>query len=193
MDIDENERYWLPVYTKRYMDLVVGKYHTTVAGQLFGYMHKDDFRLQLLDSNRDSSNMKKSFALLAPSLSPDYKSNPAFRMMSLDKEALSIVDYIQFYMDLDPVFSIRTWQMDYTFSKKYLSISKFLDGDRIDGLNKALLSNRADVFWKAYAFSRQVNYWPDYYPRAVLYCAMRYVFKQEYDACLLKFHFKSGA
>lgn len=91
------------------------------------------------------------------------------------------------------VFSIRTWQMDYTFSKKYLSISKFLDGDRIDGLNKALLSNRADVFWKAYAFSRQVNYWPDYYPRAVLYCAMRYVFKQDYDACLLKFHFKSGA
>ena len=65
-------------------------------------MHKDDFRLQLLDSNRDSLNMKKSFALLAPSLSPDYKSNPAFRMMSLDKEALSIVDYIQFYMDLDP-------------------------------------------------------------------------------------------
>jgi len=34
MDIDENERYWLPVYTKRYMDLVVGKYHTTVAGKI---------------------------------------------------------------------------------------------------------------------------------------------------------------
>ena len=46
--------------------------------------------------------MKRSFALLAPSLSPDYKSNPAFRMMSLNKEALSLVDYSQYYMDLDP-------------------------------------------------------------------------------------------
>ena len=73
-----------------------------IPGQLFGFMHKDDFRLQLLDSNRDSSDMKRSFALLAPSLSPDFKSNPAFRMMSLDKEALCLVDYSQYYMDLDP-------------------------------------------------------------------------------------------
>lgn len=68
------------------------------AGQLFGHMHKDDFRLQLLDS----SDIKKSFALIAPSLSPDFNSNPAFRVMSLDKEALSLVDYNQYYMDLDP-------------------------------------------------------------------------------------------
>ena len=71
------------------------------VGQLFGHMHKDDFRLQLLDSKRDSTDIKKSFGLLAPSLSPNYNSNPAFRMMSLDKEALSLVDYNQYYMDLD--------------------------------------------------------------------------------------------
>ena len=94
------------------------------------------------------------------------------------------------------VFSIPTWQMDYTFSQKYPSTDmtdKFIDAARIDRLNKALLSNRDDVVWKAYAFSRQVNYWPDYYPRAVLYCAMRYVFKQDYDECLLKLHFSHGA
>ncbi|KAL9951354.1 hypothetical protein ACROYT_G044005 [Oculina patagonica] len=189
MDIAEHEPFWLPIYTKQYLDLVAGKYRTVVAGQLFGHMHKDDFRLQLLDPVKDSSDIKKSFALLAPSLSPDYNSNPAFRMMSLDKETLSLVDYNQYYMDLDPVFSIPVWQTDYTFSKKYPSSNKFLNADRIDELNQELLNNRNDVIWKAYAFSRQVNFWPDYHPRAVLYCAMRYVFKQDYEKCLLKLHF----
>ncbi|KAL9951390.1 hypothetical protein ACROYT_G044044 [Oculina patagonica] len=189
MDIAEHEPFWLPIYTKQYLDLVAGKYNTVVVGQLFGHMHKDDFRLQLLDPVKDSSDIKKSFALLAPSLSPDYNSNPAFRIMSLDKETLSFVDYNQYYMDLDPVFSVPVWQTDYIFSKKYPSANKFLDADRIDELNRGLLNNRNDVFWKAYAFSRQVNFWPDRHPRAVLYCAMRYVFKQDYEKCLLKLHF----
>ena len=81
--------------------------------------------------------------------------------------------------------------MDYTFSKKYPSTNKFLDVDRIDRLNKALLSIGTDVVWRV--MHCQVNYWPDYYPRAVLYCAMRYVFKQDYDECLLKLHFSHGA
>ena len=65
-------------------------------------MHKDDFRLQTLESNKssDSSDRKKSFALIAPSLTPDYKSNPAFRVITLDKQALSVTDYDQFYIDL---------------------------------------------------------------------------------------------
>lgn len=73
-------------------------------------------------------------------------------------------------------FSIPTCWMDYTFSKKYPSTNKFLDVDRIDRLNKALLSNRTDMVWRP--MHSQVNYWPDYYPRAVLYCAMRYVFNK---------------
>ena len=43
MDIDENEPYWLPVYTKQYMDLVVGKYHTTVAGKILYLYNLKEF------------------------------------------------------------------------------------------------------------------------------------------------------
>ena len=84
------------------------------------------------------------------------------------------------------------WQTDYTFSKKYPSSNKFLHADRINELNQELLNNRNGVFWKAYVFSRQVNYWPEYHPRGILYCAMRYVFKQDYEKCILKFHFSGG-
>lgn len=68
-------------------------------------MHKDDFRLQTLESNSDSDSVsndaRKSFALIAPSLSPDYKSNPAFRVMILDEQSMSLYDYNQYYIDLD--------------------------------------------------------------------------------------------
>ncbi|PFX20876.1 Sphingomyelinase phosphodiesterase C [Stylophora pistillata] len=102
VDVDEHEPFWLPSFTERYMDLVVGKYHKVIAGQLFGHMHKDDFRLQTQASDFDSvsNDTRKYFALIAPSLSPDYKSNPAFRVMTLDKKSMSLCDYNQYYIDL---------------------------------------------------------------------------------------------
>lgn len=65
-------------------------------------MHKDEFRLQTQASDFDSvsNDTRKSFALIAPSLSPDYKSNPAFRVMTLDKKSMSLCDYNQYYIDL---------------------------------------------------------------------------------------------
>ena len=74
------------------------------SGQFYGYTHKDDFRVQLrgtgLPKDSASSEQAKSFALLAPSVSPMYQNHPAFRVMSLDAEEQSLVDYSQFYMDL---------------------------------------------------------------------------------------------
>lgn len=194
VDVDDHEPFWLPSFTKRYMDLVGGRYHKVIAGQLFGHVHKDDFRLQTLESNSDSvsNDARKSFALIAPSLSPDYRSNPAFRVMILDEQSMSLYDYNQYYIDLDStkVSSTPVWRLDYTFSKKYpLFANKSIDADGIYKLTEALINNENDMFWKAYAFSRQVNYWPDYYPRAVLYCSMRYVFKNDYEKCLLRMHF----
>ena len=61
-------------------------------GQLYGHIHKDDFHVQ-----RTSEG--KAYALLAPSVSPVYRNNPAFRIVSCDKQG-SILDYDQQYMDL---------------------------------------------------------------------------------------------
>lgn len=58
-------------------------------------MHKDDFRLL-----RDSNGMS-SFMLLAPSISPIYSNNPSFRLMTLHKKEWKLLDYIQYYLDLD--------------------------------------------------------------------------------------------
>ncbi len=68
-----------------------------LSAQFFAHSHKDDFRLQTSNNQQDNT---KSFVLLAPAISPVYNNNPAFRLMSLDIEQLSLVDYSQYYMDL---------------------------------------------------------------------------------------------
>ena len=52
------------------------------------------------ETNAMKQDTAKSFVLLAPAISPVYHNNPAFRMVSLDTEQLSLVDYTQYYMDL---------------------------------------------------------------------------------------------
>lgn len=48
----------------------------------------------------ETSITAKSFVLLAPAISPIYHNNPAFRLVSLDTDQLSLTDYTQYYMDL---------------------------------------------------------------------------------------------
>ena len=48
----------------------------------------------------ETSITAKSFVLLSPAISPVYHNNPAFRLVSLDTDQLSLVDYTQYYMDL---------------------------------------------------------------------------------------------
>lgn len=33
VDVDDHEPFWLPCFTKRYMDLVGGRYHKVIAGE----------------------------------------------------------------------------------------------------------------------------------------------------------------
>ena len=48
----------------------------------------------------ETSITAKSFVLLAPAISPVYHNNPAFKLVSLDTDQLSLADYTQYYMDL---------------------------------------------------------------------------------------------
>lgn len=43
---------------------------------------------------------KKPFLLMAPGITPVYANNPAFRLVSYNKETLELSDYTQYKMDL---------------------------------------------------------------------------------------------
>ena len=47
-----------------------------------------------------SDNNWKPFLLMAPSITPVYANNPAFRLVSFNKETLELSDYTQYNMDI---------------------------------------------------------------------------------------------
>ena len=83
-------------------------------GQLYGHTHGDDFHLQILDA-KDEEASTKSFILMAPSISPVYSNNPAFRVLSLNTNKQALVDYDQYYLDL-VIATGKTILIFYTFS-----------------------------------------------------------------------------
>lgn len=196
IDTYSNNPYWLSNYTNSFVSLVAKKYGDIVVGQFFSHTHKDDFRLHIpaADTSAPQQDSAKSFALLAPAISPVYQNNPAFRVMSLDMEQLSLLDYSQYYMDLVMAteFSNPVWQLDYIFSEKYSSSNKFLNADRIDELNQQLINQTSHSFWKGYVFSRETNYQPMPYSRFNLYCAMRFVHLDDFNKCIGKYVVPGG-
>ena len=77
------------------------------VGQLFGHIHKDDIRLQMYNDTDKVTSDKVSFLLTAPGITPLYRNNPGFRLVTLDKSKRLLADYEQYFMDL--VLSTRKY------------------------------------------------------------------------------------
>lgn len=196
VDTYSEKAYWFSNYTDVYVTIVARNYSNLIIGQFFAHTHKDDYRLHSFSSNISFSQHDPlmSFLLLAPAISPVYHNNPAFRMLSLDVEKLSLIDFTQYFMDLVMAteFSNPVWQLDYTFSEKYKSSNPFIDAERINELNQQLLNQTSNKFWKSYVFSRETNYQPMKYSRFTLYCAMRFVHFQSFQQCRKKYIVPGG-
>ncbi|XP_041970648.1 acid sphingomyelinase-like phosphodiesterase 3a [Aricia agestis] len=76
----------------------VRRYARIIAGQFFGHLHVDTFRV-IYDKEQPVS-----WALLAPSVSPHRdpagSSNPGLRLYKFDTDTGKVLDYTQFYLDL---------------------------------------------------------------------------------------------
>ncbi|CAG9794964.1 unnamed protein product [Diatraea saccharalis] len=76
----------------------VRRYARIIAGQFFGHLHADTFRV-IYDNDRPVS-----WALLAPSVSPHRdpvgSSNPGLRLYKFDTNTGKVLDYTQYYLDL---------------------------------------------------------------------------------------------
>lgn len=136
----------------------------------------------------------KSFVLQVASVSPIYSNNPTFRIMSLDTRKRALVDHDQYYLDLILVteFAHPVWKSDSTFSRKYPSKNKLIDADRINELNRKLISQTEGRYWNEYMPSTTSHYQLGSYDRLALYCVMRYVFEEDFKKCLEKFKVPGG-
>jgi hypothetical protein len=100
---------WEPVYTEEFQDLLT-QYQGTVAMSLAGHDHMDDFRL-----------MTNSLVLMTPALSPVFKQNPAFRVVSFQSSG-ALSDSTTYYLsNLDDVLNgiAPEWKVEYRFASTW--------------------------------------------------------------------------
>ncbi|XP_026322161.1 acid sphingomyelinase-like phosphodiesterase 3a [Hyposmocoma kahamanoa] len=102
----------------RYLNMI-RKYARIIAGQFFGHLHADTFRV-FYDHDRPVS-----WALLAPSVSPHRdpagSSNPGLRLYKFDINTGKVLDYTQYYLDLAASnrAAIPEWQPEYNLTQYY--------------------------------------------------------------------------
>ncbi|KAL0882608.1 hypothetical protein ABMA27_001046 [Loxostege sticticalis] len=98
----------------------VRRHARIIAGQFFGHLHADTFRV-IYDNDRPVS-----WALLAPSVSPHRdpggSSNPGLRLYKFDTNNGKVLDYTQYYLDLAAAnrnAGAAEWTAEYNLTQYY--------------------------------------------------------------------------
>ncbi|KAL4706893.1 hypothetical protein ACJJTC_012352 [Scirpophaga incertulas] len=98
----------------------VRRHAKIIAGQFFGHLHADTFRV-IYDNDRPVS-----WALLAPSVSPHRdpagSSNPGLRLYKFDTNTGKVLDYTQYYLDLAAAnrnVGAAEWTAEYNLTQYY--------------------------------------------------------------------------
>lgn len=105
---------WQPRWTAQFQALLK-KYEETVIVSLAGHTHSDDFRLI------NSSGAKPEFVLISPAISPVYRQNPGFRIVTFANDG-SLSDESVYYLTNLEFASSKTrgeWAKEYTFSQEW--------------------------------------------------------------------------
>ncbi|XP_075971847.1 cyclic GMP-AMP phosphodiesterase SMPDL3A-like isoform X2 [Anticarsia gemmatalis] len=96
----------------------VRRHAKIIAGQFFGHLHADTFRV-IYDNDRPVS-----WALLAPSVSPHRSpagsSNPGLRLYKFDTNTGKVLDYTQYFLDLAGANrNLAEWSAEYNLTQYY--------------------------------------------------------------------------
>ncbi|XP_062552572.1 acid sphingomyelinase-like phosphodiesterase 3b [Armigeres subalbatus] len=123
----------------RYLRLVK-KYSEIIQGQFFGHLHSDSFRVVYSDSGKPISWM-----MIAPSITPRKMSesnNPAMRLYKFDTDTGQVLDYTQYYLDLEQANQLgeAVWQPEYNLTTYYYGLGE---------VSSVALHNLADRFTNA--------------------------------------------
>ncbi|KAG4079828.1 hypothetical protein HA402_014959 [Bradysia odoriphaga] len=169
----------------RYLRLV-RKYSNIILGQFFGHLHSDSFRIIYNEIGKPVS-----WIMIAPSVTPRktnvLSNNPAMRLYKFDTDTGQVLDYTQYYLDLDSANTLgeATWLPEYNLTTQY-----FGSGE----VNAVALHNLADRFpngenplFAKYYRANSVRYKTDPCEGVCAlqhYCAITRVDYREFRQCL---------
>ena len=89
------------------MNHIFTRYSSTIAQIFFGHTHEDQFQVFYRATDGNSTAVSRrtedavAAALLGPSITPRKKLNPSIRVYAVDPETYEVLDYDQYYTQLD--------------------------------------------------------------------------------------------
>ncbi|CAE6924166.1 sgmD [Symbiodinium sp. CCMP2456] len=102
---------WHPMYLSRYLEIVQDSLlGSVIAAQLFGHVHKDEFRI--LPNPPPGAGP----ILLSSALSPVYYNNPAFKVVKYCKSTGKLLDFETFF---SKVAEQLDWQSGYCLNSTF--------------------------------------------------------------------------
>ncbi len=104
--------YYQEAYNERFLALV-DSFQTTIAAQLGGHTHMDNFIVINGDKNPNS------FVHISPAISPVYYNNPGFLEYTYDTQAAMLKDYTVHGFENIETAKTPNWVDEYTFSSTY--------------------------------------------------------------------------
>ena len=168
---------WVPSWTSQF-DSLLAKYQDTVIASFAGHTHADDFRLI------NAAGASKLFVLIDPPISPIYGQNPAFRVVTFERDG-TLADQSTYYLTNLEKASMAvggTWEKEYTFSEQWKM--RPLDAARLAILYNQIKndSKTRDRWIKLYNVSSSDLSLPDDIARG-LYCAAEALDPTSYQSC----------
>jgi sphingomyelin phosphodiesterase acid-like 3 len=165
---------WEPVYTDEFQKLLT-QYRDTVAMSLAGHNHMDDFRL-----------MTNSLVLMTPALSPIFKQNPAFRVVSFRSNG-ALSDSTTYYLsNLDDVLNgiAPEWKLEYSFASTWgfseLNLKNFLKLYSEIGVKLAVRDRWSTLYSVSQPQAKEIT--GETFPE--LFCASGHSTKTAFENCV---------
>ncbi|KAJ7115438.1 sphingomyelin phosphodiesterase [Mycena epipterygia] len=103
-----------------YFDQVLQRYKNTIALQLYGHSHKDQFEIGYSNYSAQTAQNAVGVALVGPALTPT-SGNPAFKVYEIDPDTFEVMDAsVIFTNTSDPAFQIKPeWGLYYSARQTY--------------------------------------------------------------------------
>ncbi len=89
------------------------RYANIIIGQMYGHLHEDIFTLM---KSHQGQNINVVYT--NPSLTTFTYLNPAFRVYSMESSTFKLLDYTQYYLNLEKSNKekVPDWQISYNFT-----------------------------------------------------------------------------
>jgi hypothetical protein len=168
---------WAPAWTSEF-DRLLENYRETVIASFAGHTHTDTFRLI------GAGSSKKGFVLINPAISPISRNNPAFRVVSFNRDG-SLADQSTYYLtnlqDASSTTSGR-WKKEYQFSQEWKA--RQINGTTLGAIYEQIRDDEKsrDRWLKLYSGSSSAAQVSATNARG-LYCAIGALDPKTYTAC----------